>query len=84
MEKKENRFTWKEFQESEYGYYDDMKKFFQGLHKNWKNKTEDTVMLFVSRRAFCVYLLMKNHGETHRLEGNFNLYGQIYKQTDGV
>ena len=39
MEKKENRFTWKEFQESEYGYYDDMKKFFQGLHKNWKNKT---------------------------------------------
>ena len=59
MEKKENRFTWKEFQESEYGYYDDMKKFFQGLHKNWKNKTEDTVMLFVSRRAFCVYLLMK-------------------------
>ena len=63
MEKKENKFTWKEFQESEYRYYDDMKKFFQELHKNWKNKTEDTVMLFVSRRAFCVYLLMKNYGE---------------------
>lgn len=77
MEKKENRFTWKEFQESEYGYYDDMKKFFQGLHKNWKNKTEDTVMLFVSRRAFCVYLLMKNHGELTDWKG-ISIYTDRY------
>ena len=60
MEKKENKFTWKEFQESEYGYYNDMEKFFQKLHENWKKKLNDTIMLFVSRRAFCVYLLMKS------------------------
>ena len=63
MEKKENKFTWKEFQESEYGYYNDMEKFFQKLHENWKKKLNDTIILFVSRRAFCVYLLMKKHGK---------------------
>lgn len=54
-----DRYTWKNFLESR--YYDDLCHFFYSLKKKWEDNN-DVVFVFVSRRAFCVFLLMKKMG----------------------
>lgn len=54
-----NDFTWEKFKETE--YFTKLDNFYKSIAVDVKkmNKKEKCVIVFVSRRALCVYLLAK-------------------------
>lgn len=58
-----NKYTWEDFVNGKFNssYYIQLITFFDQLLKIWK-ADNNTVFVFISRRAFCIFLLMKKQG----------------------
>lgn len=50
------KYNWEAFTKS--SYFNELKKFFKELYTMWELQT-DLIFVFISRRAFCMFLLMK-------------------------
>ncbi len=58
-----NKYTWEDFVSGKFGFscYTQLISFFEHLLEIWE-KDNDTVFVFISRRAFCIFLLMQKQG----------------------
>lgn len=73
-----NKYTWDDFKNRRFGfpYHDDLCEFFNSLLKLWEEENR-TVIVFISRRAFCLFLLMSQKGYLAKWE-NVKVYSDRY------
>lgn len=73
-----NQYTWEDFVNHKFGfkYFDELVLFFNHLLEIWTKETR-TVFVFISRRAFCVFLLMQQKGYLSEWE-NISVYSDRY------
>lgn len=72
------RYSWYDFtKDKNHSYCDRARDFFEELYQSWEKDTQ-AVFVFVSRRAFCLYLLMKKKGVLRDEWEKIDIYSDRY------
>ena len=73
-----NKYTWEEFSTGKFAslYYKPLISFFEHLLQMWREDS-GTIFVFISRRAFCIFLLMQKQGYLSEWD-NIAVYSDRY------